>query len=234
MKQLLGIPIIFSAAALICISAGADPIFRNSTNDLVTRFEPGTLEVGDEVILAGPARYLTNFSFEFWGTNTANAASFAGSVEAKVRFYQNDGALFNGYPTPSNMIYDSGWFNVSLPTARQTFTFSVGNGDFPFTGLLLPSDTNLTWSVQFTGMGVTDHIGVDLYSPPTVGTDYPDYWENNGTSWSLKTNSIASQMNFGATFDASIEPVPEPSIALLSVFGGALGLAGANRARSRK
>ena len=45
-------------------------IFDNSANDLVTRFEPGTNEVGDEIILAGTERYLTNFSFEFWGTNT--------------------------------------------------------------------------------------------------------------------------------------------------------------------
>jgi len=35
-------------------------------------------------------------------------------------------------------------------------------------------------------------------------------------------------MNFGATFDAGMNPVPEPSVAALSVLGGLglLGLAG--------
>src|SRR5712672_1863096 len=68
-------------------------IFGNTTHDLLLRFEPGTLEVGDEILLGGPERYLTNFAFEFWGTNTASPGNvaFAGPVEARVRFYQNNG-----------------------------------------------------------------------------------------------------------------------------------------------
>src|SRR5574340_1842514 len=88
---------------------GATTIFDNSVNDLGTRFNPGTLEVGDEILLASTERYLTNFSFEYWGTSSG--ASFAGPVEARVRFYQNDGAPFNGYATPGSLFYDSGWFS---------------------------------------------------------------------------------------------------------------------------
>src|SRR5438445_11555785 len=93
----------------------ADQIYNNSTNDLLTRFNPGTLEVGDEIILASSARYLTNFSFEFWGTNTANPSAFSGSVTATVRFYLNDGTLFNGYAAPGTLLYTSGPFSITSP-----------------------------------------------------------------------------------------------------------------------
>ena len=200
----------------------ADTIYNNSTNDLMTRFPPGTLEVGDEIILAGSARYLTNFSFEFWGTNTANPSAFSSTVTATVRFYLNDGPLFNGYAAPGTLVYSSGPFSIS-PTARSTLIYKAGS-DFPSGGLFLGSGpggtllTNLTWSVQFAGMGATDSAGVDIYSPPVVGGEHTDYWEYNGVSWSLKTNSVP--MDFAAVLQAS---VPEPSPVVLSILGG-LGL----------
>src|SRR6266705_6861628 len=94
----------------------AGTIYDNSVNDLSTRFNPGSLEVGDEIILSvtDPSRYLQTFSFEYYGTNTAGA-SFSGSVTAQVRFYLNDGPLdpVSGYPTPgtgASILYDSGAF----------------------------------------------------------------------------------------------------------------------------
>ena len=56
-----------SAAPLWAVSC----IYSNSVKDLSIRFDPGTLEVGDEILLAGSERYLTNFDFEFWGTSTS-------------------------------------------------------------------------------------------------------------------------------------------------------------------
>jgi hypothetical protein len=210
----------------------ADTIYNNSTNDLLTRFNPGTLEVGDEIILAGSARYLTNFSFEFWGTNTANPGAFSGTVTATVRFYLNDGPLFNGYATPGTLVYSSGSFSI-IPTARSTLTFKAGS-DFPLGGLFLGSGpggtllTNLTWSVQFAGMGLTDSAGVDIYSPPVVGGEHTDYWEYNGIAWSLKTNSVP--MDFAAVLQAS---APEPAPFVLSILGG-MGLLLWRSRRSRK
>src|SRR5580765_825482 len=81
---------ILALMAVFSSTASAAIIFDNSVNDLHARFEPGTLEVGDELILAGTERYLTNFSFEFWGENSADANVFAGEVSARVRFYLND------------------------------------------------------------------------------------------------------------------------------------------------
>ena len=183
----------------------ATTIFDNSANDLVTRFDTRTFEVGDEIILTNyPARYLTNFSFEYWGTNTANPNAFAGPVKARVRFYQNNGAVTNGYTAPGTNFYDSGWFSVA-PTPRSTLNFA--GADF-CTGLFMPVVSNMTWSVQFQGMGWTDRVGVDIYSPAVTGQDYPDYWQRSGSgNWSLMTNSTgAGKVDFAAKMEASTAP----------------------------
>ena len=213
------------------VPLSASIIYSNSINDLVTRFDPGTKEVGDEIVLAGTERYLTRFDFEYWGANTANQYSFAGNVQARVRFYENNGPLVppgNGYASPGTMFYDSGWFGGFGPTDvypyRATLVFTAGS-DFSSGGLFIPT-SDMTWSVQFQGMGLTDTVGVDLYSPPTVGQNYPDYWENNGLgNWSLLTNSVP--MDFGARMWAQ---VPEPAVAMLSIVGG-LGILSLNLAR---
>jgi hypothetical protein len=184
-------------------------IFNNSTNDLVTRFTAGTNEVGDEILLAGTERYLTNFSFEFWGTNTANPAAFTGPVDARVRFYRNNGALFNGYASPGEKFYDSEWFAVA-PTPRSTEIFTLGS-DFAWAGLFLPVTSNMTWSVQFRGMGATDSVGVDLYSPPVAGHDYPDYWVNTNGNWMLMTNNSGVHIDFAAVMEASALPTVNPN-----------------------
>ena len=198
-------------------------IFNNSVHDETNRFDPGTTEVGDEIILQGPERYLTNFSFEFWGTNSiissSNSTSFNGSVSARVRFYQNNGPLFNGYRSPGTKFYDSGFFPIA-PTPRSTENFIVGS-DFPWTGLFLPVTSNMTWSVQFTGMRGSDTVGVDLYSPPVVGQgqDYPDYWLNiGGGLWELRTNNLGVHMDFGAVMEARAHGQPYLTNSVFGTF----------------
>ena len=199
-------------------------IYDNSQNDLLGRFNPGRIEIGDEIGLAGTERFLTYFSFEFWGTNTAKPdnSSFAGVVEARVRFYLNDGPPdANGYITPGTVFYDSLWFGGFSPTPRSTFIFTEG-ADFPSGGLFIPAD-RMTWSVQFRGMQPTDTLGVDIYCPPAVGWNWNDYWENL-SGWALLQNMNApnGQMNFGAYMEA----VPEPSaVAILLIGGGMMLLA---------
>jgi len=199
----------------LAVPLPAAVIFNNSTNDLVTRLAPGTNEVGDEILLAGTERYLTNFSFEFWGTNTANPAAFAGDVEARVRFYQNNGAPFNGYPTPGTNFYDSGWFSVA-PTPRSTEIFTYGI-DFPWAGLFMPVTSNMTWSVQFQGMEDTDSVGVDLYWPAVEGLQHPDYWLNTNGTWMLMTNNVGTvHTDFAAVMEASQTPTVNPNPPLLT------------------
>ena len=192
------------AAALVAQLASAATIYDNSANDLVTRLNPGLKEVGDEIIFAGSERYLTQFDFEYYGINTANNFAFAGTVQARIRFYLNNGPLFNGYATPGTAFYDSGWFGGFGPTDRSTLVFTAGS-DFPLGGLFIPANS-ITWTVQFSGLGATDEVGVDIYNPVVTGSSYNDYWENNGGTWTLLNGSVP--MNFASRFFAV---VPEPS-----------------------
>ena len=203
-------------AALACFTGsalGAATIFDNSVHDLNTRFNPGTYEVGDEIELAGAQRNLTSFAFEYWGNNTANPARFAGAVEARVRFYMNDGTPFNGYATPGTAFFDSGGFTLPGPTDGTLAVFN-------FAGLFLPT-SDMTWSVQFSGMGATDSAGVAIYAPPVIGADYPDYWVKEGGNWTLRIND-AYPVDFAATLAATTETGSSDSNYTLS-FPGYVG-----------
>ncbi len=196
----------------------AQVLFDNTVHDLSTRFNPGTYQVGDEINLATTGN-LMYFSFEWYGTNTIHPASFSGPIQAEVRMYYNNGAPlygppYNLYPTPGTMFHDETFLFSAVgatPTARSTFEFVAGV-DFPSGGLPITSP-DITWSVQFTGLGAGDEVGLDIYSLPVVGQDYPDYWQNDGTGWTLQTNTVA--MDFGAYMAA-----PEPSSMTLSLLGG--------------
>jgi hypothetical protein len=242
---------LFLAVGALCMGIGASlraaTIFDNSVNDLVTRFNPAnplnpslTYEVGDEILLASPAdRYLTSFSFEYWGA-TANPdhVTFAGAVQARVRFYVNDGPLVpavpNGYASPGSVpFFDSGWFGSFPATDQDPFRATLNfdaSSDFPGGVPLFIPTSDMTWSVQFEGMGSGDTVGVDLYSLPVVGSDYPDYWQNDGSGWMLMTNTVP--MDFGARFYAE-STIPEPSTVTLSILGG-LGILTLARRLRRK
>jgi hypothetical protein len=203
------------AAFFVGQSANASLVFDNSTTDLFRRFNPGSVEVGDEIVLAGSDRLVTNFVFQYYGEN------FTGDELARVRFYINDGAPSSGAARPSTVLYDSGPFSVTA-TPRNTLVFDLatlaaGNPWNPGQGILVPDA--FTWTVQFynpdNNLGY--QAGVDMYDPPTVGYDYNSYWDNDPLSgWLLKTNA-SYNMNFGAR----VEAVPEPNAVVLGL-GGAL------------
>jgi hypothetical protein len=213
-------------AGLLGVTANAATIYDNTQNDQSIRFFPGSLEVGNQITFAGTERLLTQFSFEYFGLSSTPGV-FAGDVQARVRFYLNDGPLrpqFEDYATPYTKFYDSEWFSIAptyspdpLLDGRATLIFTPGSDNIPSEGLLLPD--SMTFTVQFQGFGAGDDAGLDVFSPPVIGTTFTDYWENMGGIWQLKVNT-AGPMNFAAEFQA----VPEPATALL--FGIALiGLA---------
>ena len=182
-------------------------VVYSNTDTFVAQFNPGTVEVGDEITLGGTDRFITAFSFEYFGAN------FGGSEMAKVRFYKNNGRPSTaGPPMPSEIMYDSGTFPIgATPAATLNFNQADLNG-----GILVPN--NFTWSVTFSGLGGSALAGVNLYNPPLIGSSFSDYWQNDGDVWGLQTNANFS-INFGSQFEASA--VPEPStVAGLSVATG--------------
>ncbi len=206
------------------LPVSADLLYDNSSNDLKIRFNPGTVEVGDEITLAAPG-FLTNFSFEYYGLHDGSATTpFAGAFEANVRFYNMDGPTFNGFPSPGTVFWQS-IFGVPGPTERNTFVF---NTDLP-ANMLLPQ--NFTWSVQFSHLGTAtgDEIGLDLYNPVTVGSSAWDYWRKTDGTWVLAQTDPVQPINFASRFEGT---VPEPSITSLLILGGLAAFVSRQRRRS--
>jgi hypothetical protein len=206
--------------------ASANIVFDNTANDLLARFNPSlpTGEFGDQInIIPGQGTFVTGFLFQYWGEN------FSGDEQARVRFYANDGPLFGGAATPGTLLYDSGAFPIAA-TVRSTLNFDLNTltvenlapGYVQGQPLVVPS--SFTWTVQFSGVDPTinplspERAGTDIYTPPTVGSSYDDYWEKDPVNgWMTKTNQYFPQMNF----NARVEAVPEPNAIALAA-GGAL------------
>jgi uncharacterized protein (TIGR02597 family) len=176
-------------------------VYDNSANDLLVRFDPGALEVGNEIILTEPVIRLSEFSFEWWGTNSGGG-SFAGNVQVQLRFYMNDGPLVSGYPSPGTVLFDSGPFSIPA-SPRATLIYTEADFiDLALVSLVTPVPESFTWSVQFSGMGPGDTAGLDLYYPAVVGQNYGDYWERNAGAWLLKTNSAVTNISFASRLEA--------------------------------
>lgn len=236
---LLTIVVLWAGSAVPLWASTPVTIFDNTTHDLSLQFNPGTLQVGDQIIMGTAnswARYITDFSFEYYGVsfNLNNPSQFSGNVQADVKFYLNDGLPepISGYAMPGTSFWDSGWFSTGVsPTPRSVLDFSVAGGDFPSGGVFLPA-SQFTWTVQFRNMTAGDMVGLDLYSPPSVGQDYTDYWQNNvgNGGWQMMTNTLASSMDFAAR----IQAVPEPSTITFSILGGLTILTLARRLRRKE
>lgn len=202
---------VVAAVSTVVTVAQADTVYNNSTADSNIRFNPGLAEVGDEITLAGTARDITDFTFQYWGQ------TFSGNEQARLRFYLNNGVASPAGPlTPSTVFYDSGWFNIGA-TTRSTLVFTDFTTDAT-TPLTTTLPNSFTWSVQFQGidLGEGESAGLDLYNPPTVGGNFNEYWENTGPGgWEYRgTNGVP--VNFAAQLNA----VPEPSMLALGALGG--------------
>lgn len=211
--------LIGTALALATVSTlHADLVYRNSTTDLNQRLAAGTVEIGDELILAGTFRNLSSFDFQYYGI------SFSGNEQARVRLYANDGASIDAKTfLPNTVLFDSGTFNVSA-TAGNTLIFSTADGSLP-NNIVLPN--HVTLSVQFSGITAGEDAGVELYGPPTVGLSERDYWFRDPVNgWQTRTNASVA-INFGAT----VQAVPEPSTWALGLIGGIAGFLYMRRAK---
>lgn len=184
-------------------------VYDNTTFDRSTTFQIGSgEEVGDEVLLDntyfnGNYYLLDYFSFTYWGQN------FSGDEQMNVKFYKNDGA--NG--APGTQIWESGLFSIPA-TPKSQVIFDGGLG-------VTLNQRNFTWAVTFNGLTSGESAGLWIFSPPTVGQNYTDYWYNDGSGWQLRAGTQA--IDFEAKFGALAVP---PTVTVSSPVEGAFAVAG--------
>src|SRR5450759_223317 len=112
MKRLL---MILSCVVVLSVAMRPDAVrasivvYQNTLGDnFHGPFPPGTLEVGDEVILAGVgSQTLTEFSFLYQATVPLNA-----NATVTVAFYPNDGGLVSGHALPGSAFWTSPAFGI--------------------------------------------------------------------------------------------------------------------------
>ncbi len=183
-------------------------VYDNSTTDLgKTAFLPSGLEYGDEITLAGTARTVTDFKFEYFLNAT-------GSGTAQVTFYEMNGPTISRtlpdgstaqYPTPGTVLYSS-----PILTLGQGYQVA----DISQIAVNVPND--FTWTVKFN-IGGTDSAGLRLYNPPTVGSSFADFWENNNGTWNTYLfDNGATPANFAARVTA----VPEAATCAYALLAG--------------
>ena len=201
-------------------------VYDNWTNNLGQPFGPGSVEVGNQITLAGTQRYASRFGFGYWGSNTVQSG-FEGQVEARVRFYRNDGAVVSGgNAAPGTVLYDSGAIGLAVTNNGSVVieNFQSGATVVPLVGALPDA---FTWTVQLSGLSGNDTAGLNLFGPPVTGDVRNDYWANSTGGWSLQTNNAGS--DFGAQLTAVSQGV---TLTVLSTITNASCGNGFNAARA--
>ncbi len=169
---------------------------------------------GDEIVLAGTQRVLTEFHFAYYSDySQADGLNFT--------LYANDGPLVNGFASPGSVLF-SDTYDVVLGTSGVDI-------DIPFTPD--PSDPlpdRLTFVVEFLGTGIA---GLLIADDPTIGASGNDFWEWNAGSWELR--QLAG--GYTSNFEARVTAVPEanPGVAATMALAG-LGVLAAYRRSQKK
>lgn len=180
----------FVLLAFAARPAHAQVIYDNSGGS-GTNVYYSLLEYGDEIILGGTERTITQFQFEYFGDFVSSSVA-----SARIRIYRMDGPLTTGknpFPTPGTVLYDSGPFSVQ--PGYQTKVFS---------GLSVAVPDDLTWTIQFNGLvgGIGDEAGLIFRSPPSVGDYFDDMWLKTGGVWNTFTWGGKPVANFAARITA--------------------------------
>jgi hypothetical protein len=183
-------------------AVAAEIVYDNSTQYLGSDYET-TDEYGDEVILGGTARVLTEIQIEYYAEFVRN-----GDELLRLRFYENTGPFWMGnpdYPIPA-----------APPLYEDSFQISTG---FQVIVITLPNirvPNHFTWTVQFLGISqasVNDRAGLLYFDPPAVGhSPGDDFWELLPDGWAaLGRDDLID--NFGARILA-IEGLSPPKLTI--------------------
>lgn len=184
----------WSWLSLILILAGqaatrAEIIYDNSSSGGGTNVfyaAPSVLQYGDEAILGGTSRAVSQFLFEYFGDFIAPQ----GDEMARIRLYKADGPLTSeGIPTPGTILYDSGLFSIGPGYITKKFS-----------GLNINVPGVVIWTISFEGLTgfAGDRAGLIFWPEPTVGKSYDDFWQQVNAGWELRGFNGRPKANFVA------------------------------------
>jgi hypothetical protein len=210
------------AVTTICLLSAAAPaatlVYNNGVSYSGLYLNPGTNEVGDEILLGAGPRIASTFQFEYYSSAFVGGGTLN---EFRIQFYQNNGTPLGASTfLPNTVFYNSDWQTLAAPTdpsGRNTYFF-----DLSYTNFTVPD--RFTWTVQFRGIDAGETNGVSIYDPPAIGNNFDDYWLRTQTGWELR-NTNGVPINFGG----QITTVPEPATYVLAILGGLCGFTLLNR-----
>ncbi len=176
-------PIVLALAA----AAHATDVYQNSAsptgayNLLLGAGQSDSVERGNQITLGSTDRIASTFTWIL-----RPAADGVATFDYRVRFYANDGAA----GAPGTLLWDSG------PVHQSTDAGPDMSLSLAMPPIRLPS--TFTWTVQITGRtGIQNPMGPANYSPPTIGSALPGYWQHFGNDpWS---RFAPTEPPFGAT-----------------------------------
>jgi len=218
------------AMTMLAIMAGTaksqgNLVYANSTTFQGANFYYGNGSAGNEVMLAGtgPSSLITSFTLQFALVGNG-AANPSGNEAVALRFYQNDGSLVSGIPSPNTALYDSGFVTLNQ-VGLQTFTLGstlTYDSSMLGGGVVVPND--FTWAVTFANISPDELAGLALFSPATVGNNFGDAWVNTGSGWQLQSAGSGNPpMEFGVQISGN--SVPEPGSLCLALMAVVIGFA---------
>lgn len=226
--RLLLLSMFILLSAFVGTTARGEVVFDNTTfttDKLLVYYGPA--RYGDEIALAGTAREVTSFTFQYFGDFAKGA-----EVEAVVRFFDLDGPQYHfggdkETPMPGTILWESD--PLTIDNGARLVTLSVPH-------VVVPDV--FTWAVEFHGP-LRKGGGLVTTGPPTIGapledndgnilTDrigsYDDFWvqydTKNPGSWALRSLFLRS-----ADFYARVVAEPSPlAAAAPSIADGAVKL----------
>lgn len=217
-----GALLIYALGTFAVAGAESTIVYDNSQNYL-EKYASVDSEYGDQINLAGDARTVTDFAFEYFGDFLAS-----GKENARIRFYANDGPAYGAFYTkPGTLLYDSGVFSIN--TGQRTKILN---------GLNVPVPDTFTWTVQFGGVTYTtgSDAGLLYANPVTVGSSFRSYyWQKDPDTGNPDTGGWLPHANNAGipnNFLAQVKAVPEPST-VQCFFASLIGLGGYAALRRR-
>jgi hypothetical protein len=136
------------------------PMLDNSVSPARSRYADSTVEYGDQLQLAGTARTITDIYIEYYGNFTAQ-----GDEYARLRVYNNKNTYDLFRKSPTDILFESDFFKAY-----------PGYNTYALHNLNITVPDIITLSLEFSGLGAGEDAGFLMYSPPTVGLSYNEFW----------------------------------------------------------